>query len=566
MSLRHAPAARGSPGEAVARQDREGRLEPRHEAVSVRAQVGEGGGHAAETVGGRSTGRASAPAGTVDMLVQGLSASIGAARVERDFFNGSVFRVDGDAVVVRVSSTAAADVLKSRYAQVLEEATRRVGLLAVRFAVEATSVPSALKATAPTAENRAARPTRAQLVRRSSLNELVPGATNRLALDAARRVASGSLRGCLVYLHGGCGLGKTHILAAVADEAAGVAGAAASAVRLVSGEQFANEFIASVKSERGDRMERFRKQYRSLDVLCVDDLQSLRGKTATQNELQHTIDAVLARGGRVLLCGSCHPRRMEHLTEQLVSRLMGGLVVEVGAPDAATSARIVQALAARRGLVIEGPAAEALAGAVAGDQRSPMREVSVRDLEGLVTKVEAIHRLLGAGSVSGDALTGGGGAVGMVSVNRALADTGRPGSTQGTRATDVSGGVLARIGPRQPVRLEEIVALVCQRLNVTMGEVAGRGRHPRVVLARAAATLLARRHTRASYPEIARALGRPNHSTVITAHQRLDALMREGHAADMGDGRGERPVTEFLNECSAALGFPAQAVGHTQTA
>ncbi|MFT3686573.1 MAG: DnaA/Hda family protein [Phycisphaerales bacterium] len=519
----------------------------------MRAQVGEG-----DSSGAHGACAAANSAGTVEQLVHGLSSSIGAARVERDFFNGSVFRVDGDTVVVRVSSTAAADVLKSRYAQVLEEATKRVGLASVRFAVEPTAVPTALKST-PAAEQRTSKP-RAQLVRRSSLNELVPGPGNRLALDAARRVASGSLRGCLVYLHGGCGLGKTHILSAVADEAGS---STPASVRVVSGEQFANEFIAAVKAERSDRMERFRKQYRSLDVLCVDDLQSLRGKTGTQNELQHTIDAVLARGGRVLLCGSCNPRRMEHLTEQLVSRLMGGLVVEIAAPDTANAARIVQALAARRGLVIEGPAAEALAGAVAGDSRSPMREVSVRDLEGLVTKVEAVHRLLGAGSVQGD--TNAGGAVGMLSVNRALADSNRS-VGQGARVAEAPGGVLARIGPRQPVRLEEVVALVCQRLSVTMGEVAGRGRHPRVVLARAAATLLARRHTRASYPEIARALGRPNHSTVITAHQRLETLLQQGHAADMGDGRGERSVSEFLGECSAALGFPAQALGQTQTA
>lgn len=128
------------------------------------------------------------------------------------------------------------------------------------------------------------------------------------------------------------------------------------------------------------------------------------------------------------------------------------------------------------------------------------------------------------------------------------------------------GGVLARIGPRQPVRLEEIVALVCQRLSVTLTEVAGRGRHPRVVLARAASTWLARKHTRASYPEIARALGRPNHSTVITAHQRLGALLAQAVTADCGDGRGVRPVVDLLTECSTALGVATPQAGQTQIA
>ncbi|HYD02471.1 MAG TPA: DnaA/Hda family protein, partial [Phycisphaerales bacterium] len=363
--------------------------------------------------------------------------------------------------------------------------------------------------------------------------------------------------GCLVYLHGGCGLGKTHLLAAVADEASSQRGVNA---RCISGEQFANEFIGAVKAEKGDRMERFRRQFRSLDVLCIDDVQGLAGKNATQQELQHTIDALVSRGGRVVISGSCHPRRLEETSDALVSRLMGGLVVEVLPPDPQAATRIVQALAARRGMAIEAAAAEAVAMSVINDPRASSRALSIRELEGVVTKVEAVHRLLGAGPVPGDVTVGGGGAVGMVSVNRALAD--RPETTRGG-----VGAVLARIGPRQPVRLEQVVALACQKMNVTLTEVAGRGRHPRVVLARALATLLARKHTRASYPEIARALGRPNHSTVITAHQRLDSLLAESAAADCGDGRGLRPVADVVAECSGALASGAGVVlGQTQTA
>lgn len=525
-------------------------MNPRHDGVSVRAS----GGPAKQAAPAPTVCDLRADAGTVSRVVQHLSASIGAARMERDFFNGSIFKADASgSIVVRVCSPAAAEVLQRRYAAVLEEATRRAGCAGVRFVVEQAPVPSALRSASSQAHG--ARPQRPAMTRRVSLGELVVSAQNRLAVDAARRAAAGSLpAGCLIYLHGGCGLGKTHILTAVAEEAA----AAGAGVRCVSGEQFANEFIAAVKGERGDKMERFRRQYRALDVLCIDDLQSLCGKSGTQNELQHTIDAVQARSGRVVVAGQAHPRKTEHLSDQLVSRLMGGLVVEVAPPDAATAARIVQALAARRGLTIDGPAAQAVAQAAVGDGRSPVRAVSVRDLEGLVTKVEAVHRLLGAGVVPGDA--GSAAAVGMLSVSRALAD--RP---ETARPAGAPAGVLARIGPRQPVRLEDLVATVCQRLNVTIAEVAGRGRHPRVVLARAAATALGRKHTRASYPEIARALGRPNHSTVITAHQRLDQLLAKGAAADAGDGRGQRAIADILTECSAALGLPTP-LSQTQTA
>jgi chromosomal replication initiator protein len=539
-------------------------LDLRNDGVSVRPHSSK-----AHTKGaGASVAAAGSAPLAVDTLIERLCAAIGPARLERDFFNGSIFRQgNGRDVVIRVSSQAAAEVLKSRYAAVLEQIAAGAGG-SVQFVVEQTAVPTALRkeGTAGNAGSGAPRPSapaRSSSFRKVSLNELVVSAQNRLAVDAAKRAVAGSLpHGCLVYLHGGCGLGKTHILAAVAEEAASKPGANA---RCVSGEQFANEFIAAVKSDKGDRMERFRRQYRGLDVLCIDDLQSLQGKNATQQELQHTIDALLAKGGRVVVSGSCHPRRMEQVSDALISRLMGGLVVEVAPPDPASAARIVQALAGRRGMVIEAAAAEAVAMSVINDPRATARSLSVRDLEGLVTRVEAVHRLLGAGVVPGDSGAGGGGAVGMLSVNRALAD--RPETTRGGGGG--VGAVLARIGPRQPVRLEHVVALVCEKLNVTLTEVAGRGRHPRVVLARAMATLLARRHTRASYPEIARAMGRPNHSTVITAHQRLDELLAQNTLADCGDGRGSRPVADIIAECSGALASGAGIggpLGQTQTA
>jgi len=511
-------------------------LNPRHETVSVRAR----GGSAVATATAGHQG-----AGTVGELTARLRCSIGDARFERDFYNGSVFRQGEEgSVVIRVCSQAAADVLQRRYWQALSSAAQESGAAGVRFIVEASAVPAAIRGQPQPRAGGGARPESRSVPqsRRVSLSELVVCAQNRLAVDAARRAAEGSFPGgCLLYVHGGCGLGKTHILASIAEEASSRPGTSA---RCVSGEQFANEFIAAVKSDKGERMERFRRQYRSLDVLCIDDVQGLAGKSATQQELQHTIDALAARGARVAVSGSCHPRRIEQLADALVSRLMGGLVAEVLPPEPTAATRIVQALACRRGLAIDPAAAEAVALAAINDPRSASRGLSVRELEGIVTKVEAVHRLLGAGIVPGD--TAAGGAVGMVSVNRALAD--RPEA----RVVGANGAVLARIGPRQPVRLEQVVALVCQKLGVTMVEVAGRGRHPRVV-------------TRSSYPEIARAIGRPNHSTVITAHQRLDALLAANAVADCGDGRGERPIADALAECSAVLAAGG-AVGQTQSA
>ncbi len=539
-------------------------LNPTDTAVSVRT-ADDAHANAVKQSGATAT---PAGSGQAAAIAARLRQTIGEARFERDFFNGSTFRQERDGgVVIRVSSQAAAEVLQRRYGAVLTAIADGAVGGGVRFVVEQSVVPAALRKgdgqargqreqkPQPSIRQHAdARPA----FRKARLNELVVSQQNRMAVDAAHRVAVGSLPGgCLLFVHGGCGLGKTHILAAVAEEAGSRQGTNA---RCMSGEQFANEFISAVKAERGDRMDRFRRQYRALDVLCIDDIQGLQGKNATQQELQHTIDALLSRGARVVISSSCHPRRLEQFSDALVSRMMGGLVVEVLPPDPAAAKLIVQALAARRGLVIEPAAAEAVALSVINDPRCGTRALSIRELEGVVTKVEAVHRLLGAGVVPGDISAGGGGAVGMVSVNRALAD--RPETTRS------AGAVLARIGPRQPIRLEAVVALACQKMNVTPTEVAGRGRHPRVVLARALATLLARKHTRASYPEIARAVGRPNHSTVITAHQRLDALLEQNATADCGDGRGLRPIADIVAECSGTLasGHVGTPVGQTQTA
>jgi chromosomal replication initiator protein len=137
----------------------------------------------------------------------------------------------------------------------------------------------------------------------------------------------------------------------------------------------------------------------------------------------------------------------------------------------------------------------------------------------------------------------------MLTVKTALQDAQRSGAA--------GGSVLARIGPKPILRATDVIDAVSMRLGVTMDELSSSGRHQRVVLARAVITLLCRELTSASYPEIARAIGRPNHSTVITAHQRLTQQMREGFAMDLGDGRGKRPVSELLSELRTHIAGPA---------
>ncbi len=288
--------------------------------------------------------------------------------------------------------------------------------------------------------------------------------------------------------------------------------------RVLSGEAFVNEYITSVRSGRIDA---WRKQIRSVDLLCVDDVTALLGKTATQQELVYTLDALAARGARACLTAPVPPRQVKGLSDALVSRLLSGMVVSIDAPDLATREQVARAAARRRGLELDDVAAHTLA-------RCMPDGASIRELEGLVMKVEAIHRLLGGGlGGASNGIAGVGSArIGRATVEQALQSAPRP-------ASGPRGAV------RPPIRFQAILAAVCTIIGVSEGEVLSSGRHALVVVARALCVHTARQTTSMSFPEIARALSRPNHSTVITAHQRILKQIGERMQVCLGPGRGE---------------------------
>jgi chromosomal replication initiator protein len=295
-------------------------------------------------------------------------------------------------------------------------------------------------------------------------------------------------------------VGKTHLLQGIARRFAERRPRAR--VRCVTAEQFVNEYIASVHAGNIDS---FRARYRNLDLLCLDDVHFLGGKDKSQSEFQHTFDALDLGGARVALVSDEHPRMLQRLTRQITSRFVSGMVVKVDSPDENTRVGLVRQIAARRGIGLDEGSVRALAGA---------RRASVREVEGAVLSVEAMARLMGHEPALG---------IPVAAVAAALADD---------AAVRSSGsGVL-----RKPLRLPHILAVVCERLGVDQSEVMGRGRHKRVVLARSVAALIARDLTTHSYPEIARALGRDNHSTVVTACQRLRKSLEAGEAYDAGPG------------------------------
>ncbi len=426
------------------------------------------------------------------------------------FGEGTRIRIEGETLEVVASSAFAADWIGRHFTDDLRESARTVLPAGTAPKVEIRP-PEATRSSPSGPEPKAAERNRADgradvdrpgggpPVRRGSspnghdhwrrLEDFVPGTVNRLAFEAASRVAEGAEGSDrILFVHGECGVGKTHLLQGACRlrrERSRL-----QRVRYTTGEQFTNEFIASV---RGGSLEGFRRRFRSIDLLAIDDVHFLSNKTATQGEFLHTLDAIALGGATVVLASDEHPRHIARLNRSLVSRFLAGMVVRVELPDRETRRTLLRRLAAKRRLRLSEAAEEALVSRFAG---------SARELEGGIAKLSVLAAL----SPSADPAE-----VGMVLVEQLF------------EATPDSGG-------RRPVRLAAIIEVVATRLGVEREEILGRSKQRRASEARAVVVHLARRLTSLSYPEIARGLGRRNHSAIHSAEARVRAARAAGGA------------------------------------
>lgn len=346
-------------------------------------------------------------------------------------------------------------------------------------------------------------------VLRGRLEQFVVGGSNRLAFAAAQQIAAHPGEGfCPLVIHGGCGLGKTHLLQ-------GICNAAREQHPLletcyISGEQFTNQYISAVKS---GRIEAFRNHYRAIGLLVIDDIHFLANKRATQEEFLHTFDAVAGSGRTVVLSSDRHPREISTLSESLVSRLIAGIVVETTPPDFQVRVEILR----RRARECDAPLADGVLELIA-------RRVSrnVRELEG------ALLRLI------------------------AMATLGRESVTAEFALAHLADYVGAP-GPQDT--LHQIEDVVGRWFDVTPARLRSMSRSRNVSLARAIAMYLARQHTTMSYPEISRAFGKPNHSTAVMAVKRLeDRLAANECVVWRQDGENtEQPLREVIERLTTQL-------------
>ncbi len=418
---------------------------------------------------------------------------------------------------------AAGDALGENTAVELRVEPDRFPAAAARTAA-AAPVPATPAAPAAATTPRPAMPDRSSAGLRHELGSFVVGPSNQLAYAAACRLADETAEaGHPVFLHGGCGLGKTHLLQGACN--ALLQRRPDARVLYTTGEQFTNDYITAV---RANKLDAFRRRIRALELLAVDDVHFIANKQATQQEFLHSFDQIELGGSRVILASDCHPKLIKQFSEGLISRCVRGLVVQVDRPDRETRLRLVHAMGERRGMRFGTGVAEALA------DRS---EGSVREIEGMLTKLLALASLA-PGSADARGFAGRETLIGHALVRQLL-------------ATDP---VSTRV--RRPVRYEEIARGVAACFGITVQQLSGRSRHKQIVLARSLAIHLARQLTSMSYPEIATAMGKGNHSTIITAAQRVERMLQADEPILLPHFEGEpanlRP-TELVDRLRTAL-------------
>jgi chromosomal replication initiator protein len=418
------------------------------------------------------------------------------------WFGAAHLGYGAEGLIVTVANRFTADWIDSHYHDhLLRVAEQELGEgAAVDLNVEPSMAATSEAAPATTAHPNAQAPVR-PITRTASasdgrhrLEDMVIGPFNELAVTTARRmVEEADHPVSALFVHGDCGLGKTHLLQGICRRFA--ERCPTGKWLYLSAEQFVNRYVQSVRS---NSLSHFRKRLRGLDLLAVDDVQLLANKSATQNEFQHTFDEIALNGARILLASDSPPKMIRALNPSLMSRFLSGMVVRIDTADRPTLARIVTAMARRRGLILQEAAAEALS----------ERVTSIREAEGLVTKLAAVVRLSEPRRRPGDP-------IGLDAVRRLLAEEGRAEPTSA------------------PIRLEHIVKTVASSLGVETSKIYSPSRHRRVVMARSLAIYLARQLTTMSYPELARALNRSNHSTIVTAAQRVERQIKQQQLAGL---------------------------------
>lgn len=329
-----------------------------------------------------------------------------------------------------------------------------------------------------------------------TFDNFIVGSSNKLAHAASVAVANTPTAYNPLFLYGSSGLGKTHLMKAVANEVKRTK--PEFNIILIKGEDFTNELVRSFEKKTTPK---FKEKYRNADMLLIDDIQFIAGKVSTQEEFFHTFNALYDSGKQIILTSDRPPKDIQHLEERIQSRFEGGLIVDIQPPD--TELRI--AILKRKAQLMNVNLGDDVLNFLGENVKS-----NIRQLEGVIKKL---------------------GAYSFVNGTKITVDTAR----------NVLSGVITGTVPPTVVA-DQIIENISKRYNISVEDIKGKKRTTDIALARHIAVYVIRNATNLSLKNIAKIFGR-DHTTLLSSIDVVKSKMAE-------DSAFEYEITSIIGEFS----------------
>lgn len=471
----------------------------------------------------------------IEQFESNLAEKVGAQRYNVWFKNATSFTFAGDFIQINTPNHFVGDWIERNLTDAILETAREVTgkEMSLSFAIDPDLTRTLRKKqpdkqldyanTLPERDSRSrkGKPHASPEFRlKHRLGEFVVGASNQLAFAAAQQVVENPGRAFNpLFVHGGCGLGKTHLLQGICnglqEKHPGLR------MRYVTGEEFTNDYIFSIRAKEPDS---FRSRYRHLDLLVIDDVHFFANKKGTQDEFLHTFNAIDAAGKQIVLASDVHPRLIGQFSESLTSRFVSGMVVRIDSPDVNTRLEFLRRKAEKLHVSVREPVLRHIA---------ELFIANIRELEGALVKVVALAQM------TGEPIT-------VSLAERAIRDLAR-------QTTPI-------------VMLSDIESIVAIFFGLNPADLHTSRKTRTIALARGVAMYLARKRTAMSYPEIGRFMGNKNHSTVILATRRISNMLQGDETATWITSLGprEEKLAVIVRDLEEQLGA-VQAVQKTES-
>ena len=414
-------------------------------------------------------------------LVESLSRKLPPAVLDSWVRPCRLLAAEGDHLRIGAPNQFSRDWLAQHHLDALQHAAQEVvgGHPRVTIVVDEAAVAESAPAVTPPRGGGAG--TAEGLNPRYTFDTFVVGSSNQFAQAACQAVAELPSRAYNpLFIYGGVGLGKTHLLHAVGHQSVRLF--PGMAVVYISSERFTNELINAI---RYDRTAEFRARYRTIDLLLIDDIQFISGKERTQEEFFHTFNDLYESRKQIIVSSDCSPKEIPEIEERLRSRFEWGLIADIQPPDFETRVAILKKKAALERVRLNDDVAYLIASRI---------KSNIRELEGSLTRMIAFCAL-----------------------------TGRE------MSVDLAQEVLGELWGEEEkiITIDQIQRKVCDFFGIRLSELKAKTRTKAIAFPRQIAMYLARQLTHASLSEVGRAFGGKDHTTVLHAVDKVQALLQE---------------------------------------